>query len=421
MKRTVWFSPFLLAAMLSPATLVSDCDPTPVPIPSLSSLEVEADGLDRVVGFDGHTTTYSAWTTDGVTMVTLRALAIEPGALVDYTQFTDVVTYGSLGIGGGEVLLTVPVGPSSVRVDLSNGGAVRRYTVNINPTCTLGSCNDANGCTDDVCDAGISTCEFNDILDGTQCDFSDVGDGLCGAGFCEDACGNGIIDLPAGEFCDDGGDSVLCNGNEEGNPAGCQASACGDGYLNTAAGEDCDDGNLVDNDGCQSTCSITGFCDTDPIVCEGVHDCLTDGICDQSCDPATSCDRCLGQGDPVPVGTECEIGFQGIEGQVCAANTRCVVCLNSQNRGHCLGGSNAGAVCDPNTVPSECPGGNCNTGPSNVYDNPHCPDPDSTDAECVLRAYCGSGDCQPAELAPNGTACGMAGSCDAGVCVDPAP
>jgi len=62
-------------------------------------------------------------------------------------------------------------------------------------------------------------------------------------------CGDGILDTEFGETCDDGGNSVTCNGN-------CTPSACGDGFPNDAAGETCDDGNVTPGDGCDASCLI---------------------------------------------------------------------------------------------------------------------------------------------------------------------
>ncbi|MBW1762702.1 MAG: hypothetical protein JRG67_14785 [Deltaproteobacteria bacterium] len=183
MTRTVRFSPFLLAAMLSPAFLIVECDRTNAN-PNLASLEVEAAGLNRVVGFSSETAAYDVWTPAGVDMVTLRAQSAKPGARVRYSLFADPITSGSLGAGGGEITLTIPPGSSSIRIDVTDGGALRSYVVNINPPCSLGRCNDADPCTDDVCDTAISTCEFSTSPDGASCEFMGVGGGMCVVGIC---------------------------------------------------------------------------------------------------------------------------------------------------------------------------------------------------------------------------------------------
>ena len=60
-------------------------------------------------------------------------------------------------------------------------------------------------------------------------------------------CGNGVIE--GREQCDDGGESASCDAN-------CTAAICGDGTLNVTAGEQCDDGNNNGGDGCSATCTI---------------------------------------------------------------------------------------------------------------------------------------------------------------------
>jgi cysteine-rich repeat protein len=60
-------------------------------------------------------------------------------------------------------------------------------------------------------------------------------------------CGDG--ELTPEEYCDDAGESAQCNDD-------CSLAACGDGKLNIAAGEDCDDGNVEDGDDCPAGCVI---------------------------------------------------------------------------------------------------------------------------------------------------------------------
>lgn len=78
-----------------------------------------------------------------------------------------------------------------------------------------------------------------------------VPDGGSGGGECPGCgtarCGDGIVDPP--EECDDGEANA-------GTPGACRADCtlprCGDGVVDP--GEICDDGNLLDGDGCESTC-----------------------------------------------------------------------------------------------------------------------------------------------------------------------
>ncbi len=63
-------------------------------------------------------------------------------------------------------------------------------------------------------------------------------------------CGNGIIE--AGEACDDGN---LVNGDGCENNCTLTGAICGNGIIE--AGETCDDGNLINGDGCDSNCTLT--------------------------------------------------------------------------------------------------------------------------------------------------------------------
>ncbi len=60
-------------------------------------------------------------------------------------------------------------------------------------------------------------------------------------------CGNGSVE--GTEACDDMGESATCDDD-------CTLAECGDGVLNVTAGEECDDGNTADGDGCESDCLL---------------------------------------------------------------------------------------------------------------------------------------------------------------------
>jgi len=60
-------------------------------------------------------------------------------------------------------------------------------------------------------------------------------------------CGNGIIQ--EGELCDDAGESANCD-------VDCTPAECGDDVVNVAAGEQCDDGNGFNGDGCRANCTL---------------------------------------------------------------------------------------------------------------------------------------------------------------------
>ena len=97
---------------------------------------------------------------------------------------------------------------------------------------------------------------------------------------CTSSCGDGK--LQAGEVCDEGMDTMTCDGD-------CSKPSCGDGYLNTAANEACDDGNQVDTDACRQDC--TNAACGDGVLQAGVEVCddgnqTDDDACSNLCVPA---------------------------------------------------------------------------------------------------------------------------------------
>lgn len=189
MEIRSWRSTVLVAALLWPALLQSrDCNYTPNT--SLASLEIESGGsfgraLDRVVGFNPAQLTYQVWTPAGSPTMLLRARTVSTIAAVHYELIGATITSGSMFLGGGEVTLDVPVGPSTLELVVNDKGTLRTYTVDVNPPCSDGGCNDANSCTADACDTGTSTCNFTFASDGAACDFKGE-PGACSAQ--HDAC-----------------------------------------------------------------------------------------------------------------------------------------------------------------------------------------------------------------------------------------
>lgn len=175
MEVRSWSSTVLVAALLSPALLQSgDCNYTPNP--SMASLEIEAGGysgraLDRVVGFSPAQLSYQVWTPAGSPTMHVRARAASTIAAVDYELTGATTTSGAMSFGGGEVTLDVPVGPSTLFLIVNDKGTLRTYTVEVNPPCSGGECDDANSCTTDACNTGTSTCDFTFATDGAACDF----------------------------------------------------------------------------------------------------------------------------------------------------------------------------------------------------------------------------------------------------------
>ncbi|MBZ5709710.1 DUF4215 domain-containing protein [Nannocystis pusilla] len=165
------------------------------------------------------------------------------------------------------------------------------------------ACDDGNASNDDGCTnvCKLATCGDGFVQPGEQCDLgaSNSNAGACTLACLLPVCGDGHVG--PGESCDDGnasstdaclatcvpaacGDGFVHQGVEQcdlgaGNGPGaackanCTANVCGDGE--EGPGEECDDGNLVDGDGCSSTClKPTGSLDcadlqaSEPIILE---------------------------------------------------------------------------------------------------------------------------------------------------------
>lgn len=83
---------------------------------------------------------------------------------------------------------------------------------------------------------------------------------------------------------------------------------------NVPDGEPCDFAGTDDGTCNGGVCTAIDFCTTDPIDCSASSECLTDGICDPSCQPGTGCDRCPGQDEAAGDGTLCN-GGTGVCGE----------------------------------------------------------------------------------------------------------
>ncbi len=123
------FSPWLLAVALTPAVLQVqyDCDTGDT---NLSSLRVEVSEYDQIVGFDPSTSQYDV-TISGDTVV-VHVETADPAASA-YYQLRDggaLLEAGALGVGGGDVTLSIPLGQAELKVDVRPPeGGFRFYTV----------------------------------------------------------------------------------------------------------------------------------------------------------------------------------------------------------------------------------------------------------------------------------------------------
>lgn len=123
------------------------------------------------------------------------------------------------------------------------------------------TCDDGDEVLEDDCpDGPDGTCEAATCGDGfvdeegaqtEECDGDGAGTGGETADCNDDCtlsiCGDGIVNVPAGETCDEGAETDECDDD-------CSVVECGDDNVNEAAGEECDDGGTTPGDGCDGSC-----------------------------------------------------------------------------------------------------------------------------------------------------------------------
>jgi cysteine-rich repeat protein len=132
-------------------------------------------------------------------------------------------------------------------------------------TCSTTGASEDGICVSGACGASVCGDGFLDLGAGEICDDGPDNDDVSGA--CRTdctACGDGVVQAAHGEACDDSGESATCN-------ADCRAASCGDGVVNTSAGEQCDDGDQDDTDDCPTTC-VPATCG-DGFTLAGVEPC----------------------------------------------------------------------------------------------------------------------------------------------------
>ncbi len=149
---------------------------------------------------------------------------------------------------------------------------------------------------------GNLRCNADCTIDSSACIPAHCGDKVIDAGeqcddggqsaLCDDdctlaQCGDGFVNPLAGEECDEGlrNDNFTANACRE----NCRQSFCGDQILD--AGEQCDDGNTINGDGCSSECQFQQLQQCSQSVCE---DCAGAAFCAREicqslgCQPTTT-------------------------------------------------------------------------------------------------------------------------------------
>ncbi|MDP2741326.1 MAG: lamin tail domain-containing protein [bacterium] len=156
-------------------------------------------------------------------------------------------------------------------------------------------------------------------------------------------CGNNITDQTQGEQCDDG--NIV---DEDGCSSTCQTeSICGDNTIDQTRGEQCDDGNTVNNDGCSSICQteqVQPVCGNNLIEQgEQCDDGNTNNgdLCSATCQTEQEQGSVCGN-STIETGEQCDDGNTN-NGDLCSAT-----CQTEQEQGSVCGNSTieTGEQCD---------------------------------------------------------------------------
>ena len=198
----------------------------------------------------------------------------------------------------------------------------------------------------------------------------------------QSVCGNGAIEQ--GETCDDGN---LING--DGCSSTCQIetaqAVCGNNILETP--EQCDDGNLINGDGCSSACLTTVQC-SDGVDNDG--DTKIDFPNDPGCSSSTDNSEAP---DPVCPAQQCPPNFTCNTNNQCVPNAICgniIIEIGEQcDDGNTLNGDGCSSTCQ-----NEIPAGICGNGitqGNEQCDDGNTLDHDACTASCQLPKKCNNG------------------------------
>ncbi len=178
-RRTAFFG---LCMVLVFPSVGFDC--MPAGNAELLSLEIEMHDANRLA-FDSAVLVYDVGVPTGAATATVRARSMDVGATVLWSLWdaTELIRRDSLGVGGGTVVVDVPLEGRSLQLRVvAPEGAYETYVVSFSACDT--DCSDSNDCTADVCNPADGSCSNPDEVDGVACDSSGV-PGACMAGACE--------------------------------------------------------------------------------------------------------------------------------------------------------------------------------------------------------------------------------------------
>jgi MYXO-CTERM domain-containing protein len=199
-----------------------------------------------------------------------------------------------------------------------------------------------------------------------------------------DLCGNGVVDSAVGEECDDGGriDGDGCS-------ALCLTERCGDGVVQ--GGEECDDGRNGDSDGCSDACLIERCGDG---IVQAYEECDTGSAVSDTATFTTTCQMAICGDGLVLAGVEgCDDGNDRRE-DGCSPECALEVCgdgLPGPDEECDDGNSASGDGCDASCIRERC--GDGRPGPDEQCDDGNVVDGDGCNKDCGLEnlGACGNG------------------------------
>ena len=195
MKRAVFLSTFLLAAVLSPIVFYGYTCAPPADA-RLAVLQLRAGDFYRpnlIEGFDPNVFSYEARFPESESAGVLWVRAKHPSMSieVEYDGMPVELVWRSIAE------LDVPLGQSELAIHVATRGPMpdsQTYVVSIHrgDLCEGVICDDQNECTDDVCNPASDMCEYTPVEDGSPCA---EGTGGCYGG----ACNLGYFVSPSGD------------------------------------------------------------------------------------------------------------------------------------------------------------------------------------------------------------------------------